>query len=50
MEIVPGAQQFARAFDSNLIQNDQRNETQEGMIKDLYTAAQTMAGPIAENL
>ena len=38
-QIVQGAQQFAHDVDNKLIQNDQSNETQEGMIKELYNGA-----------
>ena len=43
-DISQGVPQFAHAVDSRLIQNNQRNETKEGMIKELYTAARNLVG------
>ena len=48
-QIVQGVQQFAHAVDNKLTQNDQRNETQSGMINELYTAVQNSAGEIGKN-
>ena len=36
-QIVQGVQQFAHAVDNKLAQNDQSNDTQEGIIKELFT-------------
>ena len=48
-ELVQGVHQLANAVDRKLIQNDQRSATQEGMIKELYTAMQELMGPIGKN-
>ena len=37
-QLVRGVNQLAIDVEIKLIQNDQRSETQEGMIKGLYTA------------
>ena len=47
--IVQGAQQFSHDVDNKLTQNDQRNDTQEGMIKELYTAMQNYGVQIGRN-
>ena len=48
-QLVQGVQQFAHAVDNKLIQNDQRNDTQAGAIKELYTTVQNLVGEIGKN-
>ena len=45
-QIVHGVQQFALSVDTKLVQNDQRNNTQEGTTKGLFTAMQNSGGDI----
>ena len=47
--LVQGVQQLAHAVDSKLIQNDQRSETQEEMIKGICTAMRELLGEIGKN-
>ena len=44
-ELVQGVvSQLTNAVDRKLIQNDQRSETQEGMIKGIYTTMRELIG------
>ena len=42
--LFQGAQQFSHAVDNKLVQNDQRNDTQGGTIKELFTEMQNLGG------
>ena len=48
-QLAQGMQQFAHAVDTKLVQNDQRNDTQEGMFNELCTSMQNFGEQIGKN-
>ena len=42
-------QQLANDVDTKLVQNDQRNDTQEGMIKDIRTSLRNLGAQIGQH-
>ena len=48
-QLAQGMQQLANAVDTKLVQNDQRNNNQEGMIRDMCTALRNLGVQIGRN-